>query len=74
MAGSPGIERVDRLEPVVDPGAQLLGGRRVDLGERHAARHGLVDEKLALAAGIMDRGEPAGRDLAVMAEQQQSVG
>ena len=59
---TPGVERVDRLEAVVELRGEPLARRAGDVGDRHALERGEVDEHLAEAARIEHRGDaPLGR-------------
>ena len=70
VAGAPCIERVNRLEAVVEMRREHRCGLVVDLRERHTDVVGQVNEQLALPARVEDRREPAGGRSAPIGEKQ----
>jgi hypothetical protein len=57
VAGAPGVERVDRLESMIEVFGQDCGRVVTDLRERHADVVGEVDQQLSLTTRVVDRGQ-----------------
>ncbi len=68
---APGVQRIDRLQPELQPLPKPRHRGRADLGEGHVMRGREVDHQLTLAAGVLDRREPARCRRPSLREEQQ---
>ncbi len=71
-ARAPGVERVDRRQARVEQRLEVRGGGRRELRQRHAVIVGEVDQELALAAGVVDRHQPAVAEAVRLREQDEA--